>query len=951
MELDRIIVKGARQHNLKNVTVEIPKKKLVVFTGVSGSGKSSLAFDTLYAEGQRRYVESLSAYARQFLEMCEKPLFDHIQGISPTISVEQKAASKNPRSTVGTVTEIQDYLRVLYARAGRIHCWKCDEPVRPQTSQQIADAILSLPAGTRCVLYAPLVSDRKGEYKLLFDGLKASGFSQVRVNGQTVDLSEKIALDKKRKHRVEVLADRLTVGKTTPARAAEAVELALRYGKGNLILAPEGGQESLLSEQRTCTACGISYPPLDPTHFSFNSPAGMCVECNGLGTRAEMDPEKSVKDPDLSLAAGACGPLGKVDSKSWDWDVLSGLAKEYRIDLKAPWKSLSKDQQKVILHGIGDRRIRVTWVGKHGRGTYAYRWEGVLPRMMRRMKQTQSEHARNFYSQFLSNRPCEACNGSRLRRDVHGVRVGGRTIMEASSMTIEDATAFFRGLSLEGNEKIIASEVLKEIRSRLQFLIDVGLMYLTLDRATPTLSGGEAQRIRLASQIGSELTGVAYVLDEPSIGLHQRDNQKLIGALARLRDIGNTIIVVEHDRETMESADWLIDFGPGAGKQGGEIVEEGPPAEVRERGRSITAKYLNGTLDIAMPKSRRVPGDRWIEVAGATENNLKGVDVRFPLGLFVCVTGVSGAGKSTLVNQILYPALAKHLHASDVVVGRHKAIRGLEHIDKVIDIDQTPIGRTPRSNPATYTKAFDPIRDFFATLPEAKVRGFSRCRFSFNVKGGRCESCQGAGVKTVEMHFLPDVFVPCEVCHGKRFNAATLDVRYKGKNISDVLEMTVDEALDLFQAHPTIRRVLATLADVGMGYVALGQGSPTLSGGEAQRIKLSRELAKRETGRTFYVLDEPTTGLHLDDVKKLLAVLDRLVSTGNTVVVIEHNLDVIKTADHVIDLGPEGGAAGGRIIATGTPEEVSRVKGSYTGQYLAPLLKRSAPRAVAVAAT
>ena len=949
MELDRIIVKGARQHNLKSVTVEIPKKKLVVFTGVSGSGKSSLAFDTLYAEGQRRYVESLSAYARQFLEMCEKPLYDHIQGISPTISVEQKAASKNPRSTVGTVTEIQDYLRVLYARAGRIHCWKCGQPVRPQTSQQIVDAILSLPAGVRCAVLAPLVSDRKGEYKQLFDGLKASGFSSVRVNGQLSSLDQKIALDKKRKHRVELLVDRLAVSRSVAGRVAEAVDTALRYGKGSLILAPDGANEQLLSEERTCTSCGISYPELDPTHFSFNSPAGMCVDCNGLGTRAEMDPSKCIPDPEKSIAAGGVLPLGKIDPKAWDWDVVSGLAKEYKIDLKAPWSALSKEQQRILLFGIGDRRIKVTWSGRHGSGTYAYRWEGALPRMMRRMKQTQSEAARRHYAQFLSNQPCDTCKGSRLRRDVQGVRVGGKTIMDVSALPIEEAHEFFRGLALEGNEKLIAAEVLKEIKSRLQFLIDVGLAYLTLDRSAPTLSGGEAQRIRLASQIGSELTGVIYVLDEPSIGLHQKDNRRLLRALAHLRDIGNSIVVVEHDRETMESADWLVDFGPGAGKRGGEIVEQGPPAEVRDRGRSVTAMYLNGVLEIALPKKRRSAAGPCIEVLGATENNLKGVDVSFPLGQFICVTGVSGAGKSTLVNQILYPALARKLHDTDVEVGAHRAIRGLEHIDKVIDIDQTPIGRTPRSNPVTYTKAFDPIREFYALLPESKLRGFNAGRFSFNVKGGRCEACQGAGVKTVEMHFLPDVFVPCEVCHSKRFNSATLEVRYKGKSISDLLELTVDEALELFDAHPDIRRVLSTLADVGMGYVPLGQQSPTLSGGEAQRIKLSRELAKRDTGRTFYVLDEPTTGLHLDDVKKLLVVLDRLVTAGNTVVVIEHNLDVIKTADHVIDLGPEGGAAGGRLIATGTPEEVARVKASHTGQYLAPLLKRPAPRAVPVA--
>ncbi len=940
MELDRIIIKGARQHNLKNVTVEIPKKKFVVFTGVSGSGKSSLAFDTLYAEGQRRYVESLSAYARQFLGQMEKPLYDHIRGIAPTISVEQKAASKNPRSTVATITEVHDYLRVLYARIGSLHCWQCGRKVEAQSAQEIVDRVAKIPSGTKFQMLAPVVQNRKGEFKDLLEQVRRDGFSRVRLNGKVVQVDEPIELDKKRKHTLEIVVDRLVAGQAEKPRLTEAVETALRFGKGNLIVAPETGDEVLMSEHRTCAACGLSFPELSPQLFSFNSPLGMCADCNGLGTRLEMDERLVVPDASLSVRDGAIKPWGRLDDKSgaWGTDLIFAVSREYSIDLARPFKDLPAEHREILLYGTGGKRVKVSWQGKHGSGTFAFQFEGVLNRMMRRMQESQSERAKAWYAQFLSQRVCSTCHGTRLRKEAGGVRVGALTLSELCSLTIERAHATLGDLPLEGNQKIIGKELLKEIRGRLKFLLDVGLGYLTLDRLAPSLSGGESQRIRLASQIGSELTGVIYILDEPSIGLHQRDNGRLIAALQRLRDIGNSILVVEHDEETMREADWLVDFGPGAGVHGGRIVEEGPPAQVVARNRSLTARYLSGEATIPVPEARRPGNGRFIEVVGATENNLKCVDVRFPLGRFVAVTGVSGAGKSTLVNQILYPALARLLYKSAVTTGAHKEIRGWQVIDKMVDIDQSPIGRTPRSNPSTYTKVFDPIRDFFTLLPESKLRGFKPGRFSFNVKGGRCEACQGGGLKLVEMHFLPDVYVPCEVCQGRRFNEATLEVKYKGKSIADILDMTVTEAIELFKHHPQIARILQTLEDVGLGYIHLGQSSTTLSGGEAQRIKLSRELAKRGTGNTLYILDEPTTGLHFEDVKRLLQVLSRLVDAGNTVVVIEHNLDVIKCADHVIDLGPEGGEGGGRILAEGTPEEVSRAAGSHTGRYLARIL-------------
>jgi excinuclease ABC subunit A len=939
MELDRIIITGARQHNLKNVTVEIPKKKLVVLTGVSGSGKSSLAFDTLYAEGQRRYIESLNAYARQFLGQMDKPLYDSIRGLAPTISIEQKAASGNPRSTVGTITEIHDYLRVLWARVGRLTCHRCGKPVSQQSSEQIVHEIAELPAGTKFLVLAPLVKERKGEHKDVFEQVRKAGFTRARVDGVLVTLEDDVRLDKKKKHTIDAVVDRLIAKPGLKQRLHDSVETALRFGAGIVVVAPEGKPELVLSQHRACHDCGISFPEPTPQLFSFNSPHGMCPECSGLGTRMEMDPELVIPNPDLSINEGAVKPLGAVgEGTSWGTDIVRAVARERGIDLNKPWKSLSAAHRRVILYGTGDERVKVALRGSWGGGSFRMKYEGALNSLMRRFRETQSEDMRQYYQRFLSNRPCSACGGRRIRTEALGVKIAGKNIAEATALSVEHALAFFTDLDLKGNEAKIAVELLKEIRSRLRFLLDVGLSYLTLDRPAPSLSGGEGQRIRLASQIGSELTGVVYVLDEPSIGLHQRDNRKLLNALQHLRDIGNTVVVVEHDREAMEDADWLIDFGPGAGRHGGEIVAAGTPAEVMGTKGSLTGQYLSGTMEIPIPQERRAPDGRKITVVGARENNLKNVTVDFPLGQLICVTGVSGAGKSTLVNQVLYPAVARVLYKSDVTVGAFGGLKGVELIDKVIDIDQSPIGRTPRSNPATYTKLFDLIRDFFALLPEARMHGYTPGRFSFNVKGGRCEACEGDGVKRVEMHFLADVYVPCEVCEGRRFNEATLQVKYNNLSVADVLNLTVDEALQTFKNHPQIRRALETLADVGLGYITLGQSSPTLSGGEAQRVKLSRELSKRSTGRTLYILDEPTTGLHFEDIRKLLGVLDRLVAGGNTAVVIEHNLDVIKTADYVIDVGPEGGDGGGQIVAAGTPEEVAQVAASYTGQFLADIL-------------
>jgi excinuclease ABC subunit A len=814
--------------------------------------------------------------------------------------------------------------------------------VSQQSSQQIVHEIADLPEGTKFLLLAPLVKERKGEHRDVIDQARKAGFTRARVNGIVLPLEDDIRLDKKKKHTIEVVVDRLVAKPDMQQRLHDSVETALRFGAGILVVAPEGRPDRVMSQHRACHDCGISFPEPTPQLFSFNSPLGMCPECSGLGTRMEMDPDLVVPNPELSINEGAVKPLGAVgEGTSWGTDVVRAVARERGIDLNKPWKYLGAALRRVILYGTGDDRVRVQFRGAHGGGAFRMRYEGAMNSMLRRMRETQSEDMRQYYQRFLSSRPCSACGGRRIRNEALGVRVGGRHIAEATALSVDAALDFFEKLDLKGAEATIAAELLKEIRARLRFLRDVGLGYLTLDRPAPSLSGGEGQRIRLASQIGSELTGVIYVLDEPSIGLHQRDNRKLLQALQHLRDIGNTVVVVEHDREAMEEADWIVDFGPGAGRSGGEVVAAGAPADVKKSRDSLTGRYLSGELEIALPEKRRRSDGRKITVVGARENNLKDVTAEFPLGLFVCVTGVSGAGKSTLVNHILYPAVARALHGSDVPVGAHDKVLGLAEIDKVIDIDQSPIGRTPRSNPATYTKLFDQIRDFFALLPEARMHGYTPGRFSFNVKGGRCEACEGDGVKRVEMHFLPDVYVPCEVCHGKRFNDATLQVKYNGLSIADVLDLTVDEALVLFKNHPLVRRALQTLADVGLGYIALGQSSPTLSGGEAQRVKLSRELSKRSTGRTLYILDEPTTGLHFDDIKKLLGVLDRLVQGGNTVVVIEHNLDVIKTADHVIDMGPDGGDAGGRIVATGTPEDVTAVAGSHTGRFLADLLPKA----------
>ncbi|HET9317186.1 MAG TPA: excinuclease ABC subunit UvrA, partial [Vicinamibacteria bacterium] len=853
-----------------------------------------------------------------------------------------KAASGNPRSTVGTITEIHDYLRVLWARVGRLTCHRCGKPVSQQSSEQIVHEIAELPEGTKFLVLANLVKERKGEHKDVFEQVRKAGFTRVRVDGVVVSLEDDVRLDKKKKHSIDAVVDRLIAREGMAQRLHDSVETALRYGGGMLIVSPEGRPEQVMSQHRACHDCGISFPELSPQLFSFNSPLGMCPECSGLGTRMEMDPELVVPNPDLSINEGAVKPLGAVgEGTSWGTDIVRAVARERGIDLNKPWKALPALHRRVILFGTGDERVRIQVKGSWGAGNFRMRYEGAINSMMRRMRETQSEDMRQYYQRFLSQRPCSACGGRRIRNEALGVKIAGQNIAEVTALAVEAAHDFFASLDLKGAEAKIAAELLKEIRARLRFLRDVGLGYLTLDRPAPSLSGGEGQRIRLASQIGSELTGVIYVLDEPSIGLHQRDNRKLLAALKHLRDIGNSVVVVEHDREAMEESDWLVDFGPGAGRHGGEIVAAGTPGDVMKSKESLTGRYLAGDLEIPVPPQRRGGDQRRLVVAGAHENNLKGVTVGFPLGLFVCVTGVSGAGKSTLVNQILYPAVARALHGSETPVGAHDRIDGLKEIDKVIDIDQSPIGRTPRSNPATYTKLFDTIRDFFALLPEARMHGYTPGRFSFNVKGGRCEACEGDGVKRVEMHFLPDVYVPCEVCQGKRFNEATLQVKYNGLSIADVLDLTVDEALTLFRNHPQIKRALTTLADVGLGYIALGQSSPTLSGGEAQRVKLSRELSKRSTGRTLYILDEPTTGLHFEDIKKLLHVLDRLVEGGNTVVVIEHNLDVIKTADWIVDIGPDGGDGGGRVVAEGTPEQVAAVRDSHTGRFLADILPRA----------
>ena len=937
--LDSIVIRGARQHNLQVPELRIPKKQLVVFTGVSGSGKSSLAFDTLYAEGQRRYVESLSSYARQFLGQMEKPAYDHIRGLSPTIAIEQKAASANPRSTVGTITEIHDYLRVLYARIGVQHCPQCGDEVAALSTDQIVAQIEAL-RGPHLLL-APLVENRKGEFRDVLSALQQRGYTRVRVDGEIVRLEGAPPLDKRKKHRIDLVVDRFDPSKTDRGRLVDSIETALREGAGNLLVQAtnDPGVERRFSQSRACTRCNLGLPELSPQSFSFNNPLGMCPACNGLGRSSEMDPALLIPDPSKSLHDGAIVPLASVMERRQgiNYGMVTAVAGEYEIDLDRPWSRLKKEHQHLLLFGTGNRRFRVSWQGTHGDMSWPMAYEGLIPAMMRRLRETKSEDMRRYYMQYLAEADCSACDGTRLRPESRAVTVAGAALGEVMAMSVAMARAHFRDLRLDGSDVVVAEEVVKEVTGRLGFLESVGLDYLTLDRGGNSLSGGEAQRIRLASQLGSELSGVMYVLDEPSIGLHQRDNARLIETLRRLRDADNSVIVVEHDADTIEAAEHVVDFGPGAGRHGGRVVFSGSPAQLKKSRQSLTGRYLSGRASIPIPRERR-RGRGELRVIGARANNLDDIDVAFPLSAFTAVTGVSGAGKSSLVAGILHPALAKALHGAQNPVGDHDRLEGVEQIDKVVHIDQTPIGRTPRSNPVTYTKAFDLIREVFAMTPEARAAGYKPGRFSFNVKGGRCDACEGDGVKRVEMHFLPDVYVPCEVCRGRRYNEATLAVRYRNLNIAEVLDLTVVEALSVFSAHPKLSQILKTLSDVGLRYLHLGQPAPTLSGGEAQRVKLSRELARRDTGKTLYVLDEPTTGLHFDDVRKLLVVLDRLVAAGNTVVVIEHNLDVIKCADHVVDLGPEGGAAGGRVVVTGTPERVARHKGSHTGRYLAKVL-------------
>ncbi|HWO19948.1 MAG TPA: excinuclease ABC subunit UvrA [Kofleriaceae bacterium] len=950
-EPDQIVVEGAREHNLQVDRLELPKHRLVVITGPSGSGKSSLAFDTLYAEGQRRYVESLSAYARQFLGQMEKPRYERIRGLSPTIAIQQKSASSNPRSTVGTITEIYDYLRVLYARAGEQRCHQCGGPVGARTAAEVVDELAELPEKTAVTLLAPKAENRKGEFRDLFGELRKAGFVRVRIDGMIVRLDDVEALDKQKRHSIELVIDRLSINASDRGRLTDSVETALREGKGKLMVEVAGEKvPRVYSESNACPKCGIGFPELSPQSFSFNSPLGMCVECNGLGDRLAADPDLIVPDQARSIREGAVAVWGEAIAKDTGWttNIVKALAKSFNIDLDKPWNKLSAKQREVLMHGTGDKRVTVAWEGRHSTGEWAMRFEGIVAQLERRHREASSERSRTHYEQFFRSIPCAICHGTRLRPESRAVFLSDKAIVDVTGMTVRQAYDFITGMKLTGSRAQIAGEVLKEIRARLTFLLDVGLDYLTLHRSAATLSGGEAQRIRLASQLGSELSGVLYVLDEPSIGLHQRDNERLIKTLHRLRDLGNTVLVVEHDEATIEAADWVVDFGPGAGRHGGRVVAEGTPADVKAVPASITGRFLAGTERIEVPEHRREPTS-WVKLTGAREHNLRNVTCEIPLGVMVAVTGVSGAGKSSLINATLYPALNRMLHRSLDRVGPYESLTGLGKVDKCIVIDQQPIGRTPRSNPATYTKAFDLIRELYAQVPQARTYGYAAGRFSFNVSakqgGGRCEACEGAGVREVEMHFLPNVFVTCEVCKGKRYNDATLRVTYKDKNIAEILDTPVDEALELFRHHKQLGRIMQTMVDVGLGYLSLGQPATTLSGGEAQRVKLARELARVQTGRTLYLLDEPTTGLHFGDVKKLLEVLNRLVDSGNTVLVIEHNLDVIKTADWIIDLGPEGGAAGGEIIAAGTPEQVAQIERSYTGQFVRPLLERAKKRA------
>jgi len=937
---ESIVIRGARQHNLKNIDLEIPRDKLVVITGLSGSGKSSLAFDTIYAEGQRRYVESLSAYARQFLGLMEKPDMDSIDGLSPAISIEQKASARNPRSTVGTVTEIHDYLRLLFAHIGHPHCWICGKPIERQTVQQIVDTILEWPESTRLVVLAPVVRGRKGEHRGVLEEIKREGFLRVRVDGKICSIDDAPALQKNKKHTIEVVIDRIVLEPNIQERITESVELALKIGSGAVIIyLMDTRKDHLFSEHFACPDHPeASLDELSPRMFSFNSPYGACPRCDGLGSHMEVDPELVVPDRTKSLIQGAIAPLGEQPRGNWYGSILKSLAAHYHFNFTTPWNRLDPEIRKILLNGTGSEKLKMSYHSERWSGTYTGGWEGTIPNLNRRYRQTKSAHIREWIEQYMSMRPCPECKGSRLRKESLSVTIGGLNLGELSRQSIRGILSFLNSLSLSTMETAIAKEILKEIRVRLRFLVDVGLEYLTLDRGAATLSGGEAQRIRLATQIGSQLMGVLYILDEPSIGLHPRDNTRLLNTLKKLRDIGNTIMVVEHDRETMKEADWLVDMGPGAGEHGGEIVFAGPPSNIYKNSRSITGQYLAGKRSIPLPKHRRSGNGKYLVVKGAAGNNLKQIDVEFPLGTFTVITGVSGSGKSTLINETLYPLLAREITGARKYPLRIDTIEGLNYLDKVVAIDQKPIGRTPRSNPATYTGVFTLIRDLFSQLPEAKLRGYKAGRFSFNVKGGRCEACEGDGIIKIEMNFLPDVYVTCEVCHGARYNRETLEIRYKGKSIADVLAMSVEEALEFFKNIPSIVRKLTTLVDVGLGYIRLGQQATTLSGGEAQRVKLSTELSRAAADRTIYILDEPTTGLHFEDVRMLLTVLQRLVERGHTVIVIEHNLDVIKSADWIIDLGPEGGDEGGEVVFSGTPEDLVRHPRSYTGKFLRSVL-------------
>ena len=956
MSIDKLIVRGAREHNLRDVSIELPREALIVFTGLSGSGKSSLAFDTIFAEGQRRYVESLSAYARQFLGQMDKPDVDFIEGLSPAVSIDQKSTNRNPRSTVGTITEVYDYLRLLFARAGRPHCPKCKKAVSRQSPQQIVDQILTMPATTKFQVLAPVIRERKGEFVDLFAELVTQGYSRARVDGETISLSEPPKLKKQEKHTIEVVVDRLTAKAESKSRLTDSIETALRLASGIVLLdfvdAKGTEKERTYSEHLACHDCNLSFEELEPRSFSFNSPFGACPECSGIGTKLEVDEELVIPDDSISINEGAIAPWSSGHTSEYFLRLLEALADEVKFSLDNPWKKLSVKAKEAILNGF-EYEVHVKYKNRYGRvRNYSSGFEGVIPFIHRKHDETESDYSREKYQSYMREIPCNVCSGARLKPEVLAVTVGDKNISEICELSIAECAEFLKSISLNAREAQIAERVMKEVNARLGFLLDVGLDYLSLARPAATLSGGEAQRIRLATQIGSGLVGVLYVLDEPSIGLHQRDNRRLIDTLTRLRDLGNTLIVVEHDEETIRTADWIVDIGPGAGEHGGKVVVSGSYQDLIDSKESITGAYLSGRKSIAIPDKRRaIDPKRKLVIKGAKENNLKDVEVDIPLGVFVSVTGVSGSGKSTLVNDILYTTLANKLNGARLVPGRHRTVTGIDQLDKVVHVDQSPIGRTPRSNPATYTGVFDKVRALFAETTEAKVRGYQQGRFSFNVKGGRCENCSGDGTITIEMNFLPDVYVPCEVCHGARYNRETLEVHYKGKTIAEVLNMPIEIAHDFFESVPTIARYLKTLCDVGLGYVRLGQSAPTLSGGEAQRVKLATELQRRSTGRTIYVLDEPTTGLHFEDVSKLLGVLSRLVDSGNTVVVIEHNLDVIKSSDWVIDMGPEGGFRGGTVVAEGTPEDVAKVKASYTGSFLAEILATNRAQVKKKAAT